>query len=156
MKDHFYGWEEADVTPLHEKYKVKDPRELYDLLSEIWCVETCATRLRPKWSKANKTLGQCSVTAFLAQDIFGGEVRGIPTESGGIHCYNVVDGHVFDLTSEQFGKKQLTYAPFDPVAPDALQDRAIHFAFGDKKERYEVLLKKLDEAMADPKGHGEK
>ena len=84
MKEYrFYGWQNADVPTVNEEYKkVKNPRHLYDLLSEIWCADTCAPRMRDGWSKENMTLGQCSITAFLAQDIFGGEVYGIRRSGG--------------------------------------------------------------------------
>jgi len=59
--------------------------------------------MRDEWTKENITLGQCSITAFLAQDIFGGKVYGVPRPGGTFHCYNEVDRHIFDLTSEQFG-----------------------------------------------------
>ena len=72
-KYQFYGWEQADVPATSKTYeKIKNPKELYDILSEIWCADTCAPRMRERWSKENQTLGQCSITAFLAQDIFGG------------------------------------------------------------------------------------
>ena len=36
----------ADVPAVNEEYKkVKNPRHLYDLLSEIWCADTCAPRM---------------------------------------------------------------------------------------------------------------
>ncbi|MGN1415208.1 MAG: hypothetical protein ACI4XF_00050, partial [Oscillospiraceae bacterium] len=110
MNNNFYGRENADASPISPKYKsITDPRVLYDILSEIWCAETCAPRLRDKWTEDNKTLGQCSITAFLAQDIFGGKVYGILRPGGNYHCYNVTDSCVFDLTSEQFGDEQLCY-----------------------------------------------
>ena len=70
MKEYkFYGWQTADVSAVNKEYKeIKDPRHLYDLLAEIWCADTCAPRMRDGWSKENMTLGQCSITAFLAQD----------------------------------------------------------------------------------------
>lgn len=110
MKEYrFYGWQEADVPAAAEKYKkIRDPRQLYDLLSEIWCADTCAPRMRQNWSMENRTLGQCSITAFLAQDIFGGEVYGVPRGDGNFHCYNVIGDCVFDLTSEQFGEEKLS------------------------------------------------
>ena len=136
----FYGWETADI---------KDrcgftPRDYYDLLSEIWCAETCAPRMRNEWSSENKTRGQCSVTAFLLQDLFGGEVRGVPLGDGNYHCFNVVDGCVFDLTSEQFGGRALSYTD----CPE--QTRDVHFAKEEKRLRYELLrarlLSRLEEA----------
>lgn len=99
----FYGWQQADVPAVADEYKqIKNPKQLYDILSEIWCADTCAPRMRADWTKENRTLGQCSVSAFRAQDIFGGEVYGIPRDGGNYHCYNVVGDCVFDLTSELF------------------------------------------------------
>lgn len=109
MNDYkFYGWERADALAVTDEYEgIQTPRDLYDALCGIWCEYTCAPRMRTGWSEENKMLGQCSVTAFLAQDIFGGKVYGIQREGGNYHCYNVVGDCVFDLTSEQFGRKCL-------------------------------------------------
>lgn len=138
MKYDFYGWEKADVQALSNEYKgITDPRSLYDALSHIWCECTCAPRLRENWSSDNPTLGQCSITAFLAQDIFGGEVRGILRPGGNYHCYNVIGDCVFDLTSEQFGDEKLIYRN-DPV-----QLRDVHFAKDEKRLRYEYLRNEL-------------
>ena len=46
----------------------------------------------------------------------------VPLGGGNFHCFNDVDGCVFDLTSEQFGDIRLDYAN----CPE--QDRAVHFA----------------------------
>ncbi len=129
----FYGWKTADV---------KDelgltPRDYYDLLSECWSAETCAPRMRPDWSPANRTLGQCSITAFLLQDIYGGKVYGVPLEDGNFHCFNDVGGCIFDLTSEQFGEEQLDYTN----CPE--QFRKVHFAKEEKRLRYEDLKQRL-------------
>lgn len=138
----FYGWENADVSPADNKYaKIKDPKMLYDMLSEIWCAETCAPRLRDRWTEENRTLGQCSITAFLAQDIFGGKVYGILRPGGNYHCYNAVGDCVFDLTSEQFGDEKLCYQD------NPEQFREIHFAKEEKRLRYEYLRKKLEEML---------
>ena len=77
MAYNFYGWEGANISPIKEINKINNPRDLYDALSNIWCEYSCAPRLRVKWSKENKTVGQCSTTAFLVQDLFGGKVYGI-------------------------------------------------------------------------------
>lgn len=139
----FYGWETADVSPVAEEYMdIKDPRHLYDLLSEIWCAETCAPRMRDGWTKENKTMGQCSITAFLAQDIFGGEVYGILRDGGNYHCYNVIGDCVFDLTSEQFGDEKLCYEG-NPV-----QSREVHFSKGEKRLRYEYIKRVLDDMVS--------
>ena len=139
MKEYnFYGWEQADVPALIDTYKgISTPRDLYDVLSDIWCEYTCAPRLRKEWSADNKTLGQCSITAFLVQDIFGGEVYGILRPGGNYHCYNVVGDKKFDLTSEQFGDEVLYYDD------NPIQTREVHFAREEKRLRYEYLKKEL-------------
>ncbi len=144
-KYNFYGWQEADVRPVESKYaKAGTAREFYDLLSGIWCRKTCAPRMQDEWSEDNKTLGQCSITAFLVQDIYGGEVYGILRPGGNYHCYNVVDGHVFDLTSEQFGEEAASLK----YEGNPVQSREVHFAKEEKKLRYEYLKSKVEEALS--------
>lgn len=134
----FYGWEQATVPAITDEYpSIRTPQDIYDALLHIWCAETCAPRMRNKWSKDNPTLGQCSITAFLAQDIFGGKVYGILRPGGNYHCYNVIGDCVFDLTSEQFGDEKLCYEN----NPEQL--REVHFAKEEKRLRYEYLCEKL-------------
>ena len=144
MSYHFYGWEAAAVRPLSSEYKGIDSiQDLYDALQHVWCEYTCAPRLREKWSRENITVGQCSITAFLAQDIFGGKVYGILRQGGNYHCYNVIGGCVFDLTSEQFSDEKLCYEN------NPEQFRETHWQKQEKHERYNYLkaelLKKLEE-----------
>ena len=134
----FWGWEQANVTAVTGQYEgIVTPRDLYDALSEIWCAYTCAPRMRQNWTPENKTLGQCSITAFLAQDIFGGVVYGILRPGGNYHCYNAVGDCRFDLTSEQFGDEILIYEG------NPEQFREVHFAKEEKQMRYEYLKKEL-------------
>lgn len=139
MKEYnFYGWEQANVPAITDQYAgIKTPVDLYDALSEIWCADTCAPRMRGEWTPENKTLGQCSITAFLAQDIFGGKVYGIRRPDGNYHCYNVVGDCCFDLTSEQFGDEALEYQD------NPEQFRETHFAKEEKRLRYEYLKNAL-------------
>ena len=134
----FYGWETADSVPVNDEFTgITDPRKLYDALTHVWCRYTCAPRLRDKWSEENITLGQCSITAFLCQDIFGGQVFGVLRPAGNYHCYNVIGNRIFDLTSEQFGGEVLSYED------NPQQLREVHFAKDEKRERYEYLKKEL-------------
>ena len=137
MEFHFYGWETADAAPVNDEYKgINNPRDLYEALSEIWCADTCAPRMRDQWTPENRTLGQCSITAFLAQDIFGGKICGVPLEDGNFHCYNIAGGCTFDLTSEQF-PEALAYTS----NPDQL--RSVHFSKDEKHRRYLYLCAAL-------------
>ena len=146
MEYNFYGWKGADCAPVNPAYsKIKNPRQLYDLLCGIWNAQTCAPRMRQDWTPENKTLGQCSITAFLAQDIFGGKVYGILRDGGNYHCYNVVPTEsgdcVFDLTSEQFGDEKLCYQN----NPEQFRD--VHFAKEEKRLRYEALKAELEKIV---------
>ncbi len=144
MEYQFYGWEQALCPPVDKTYPgIGNPQELYDALAKVWCADTCAPRMREDWSRDNITLGQCSITAFLVQDIFGGVVYGIPRPGGNFHCYNDVDGCVFDLTSEQFGGEKLSYEN------NPQQFREVHFAKEEKFRRYELLKSLLLQSLSE-------
>lgn len=137
----FYGSDNCNVKPIDESYsKIENPRIMYDLLSDIWCEYTCAPRLRKGYAESHRTLGQCSITSFLVQDVFGGEVYGVPLEDGSYHCYNVIGDALFDLTSEQFDWT-CEYKKENP------QTREEHFKSEEKYQRYCYLKDKLNEAI---------
>ncbi len=108
---------------------------IYCALFDLWSRKTCATRMQNKWTALNRTLGQCSVTSFLVQDLLGGDVYGTAHEDGSIHCFNVIDNKVYDLTSAQLNK----YENYDN---GVLQSREVHFLKEEKYNRY-LLLKSL-------------
>ncbi len=136
----FYGWKNGSIKPISADIGfVSDLCDMYDKLRVIWSAETCPPRLRHKWKSDNPSLGQCSITAFLVQDYFGGDVYGILRSGGNYHCYNVIEGYIFDLTSEQFGDEILDYSE------NPLQKREIHFKTEEKRLRYELLKKRLQE-----------
>ena len=141
MSYNFYGWQNSDkIHAITRDYPgILTPCDLYDALLHVWCEYSCTPRLRDEWSPTNPTLGQCAITSFLAQDIFGGKVFGILQSGGNFHCYNVVDDYAFDLTSEQFGDEELNYTG------NPEQSREIHFMRTEKKERYDYLRGKLRE-----------
>ena len=140
----FYGYDHSFPPVQTPLTGISTPRELYAALLGCWCAETCAPRMRDRWSPENPSLGQCSVTAFLAQDLFGGTVWGIPLPEGGFHCFNEVCGSVFDLTSEQFGGVILDYSNA------VLQSREEHFS---KQEKYERYLLLRDRLLTEAKNH---
>ena len=80
----FYGRETAGVKARTDEYPgIETPKDLYRALWPLWTRETCTARMREDWTEENRTLGQCAVTAFLAQDIFGGKVWGVPLPEAG-------------------------------------------------------------------------
>ena len=134
----YYGNEVTGISKITDEYPgIETPRDLYDAMSHIWCEYSCAPRYRAEWSPENMTIGQCSITSFLVPDIFGGKVYGVPREEGVFHCFNIVDGKKFDITSEQYGDEVLTYTD------EYEQSREEHFSNQDKYERYRYLCDEL-------------
>ncbi len=131
MSDTFFGFYNAENA-------TDRIRSLYMLLKRAWCAGTCAPRLRGRWTPEQPSIGQCSVTAFAVQDLLGGEVFGIPLEDGGVHCFNVIGGNIYDLTSEQFDSP-LEYTLEHP------QSRSVHFEKAEKYQRYILLKERLKE-----------
>lgn len=140
MEYRFYGAGQ-DIRFVNRQYEGLDtPEKLYEVFSKVWCRQTCAPRMADDWNEGNKTLGQCSITSFLVQDLIGGEVYGIKLKDGNYHCFNVIGQKAFDLTSEQF-KEKLDYSSAVP------QERKTHFAKEEKHQRYLLLREKLKEIM---------
>ena len=140
----FFGNEVTGIKKVTDEYPgIETIRDFYDAMKDIWCEYSCAPRYRAEWSKENMTLGQCSITSFLVQDIFGGEVYGVPREEGVFHCFNVVDGKMFDVTSEQYGDEVLTYTT------EYKQSREEHFSNQDKYERYKYLCDELKKHLCE-------
>lgn len=134
----FYGWENAEKIRPVVACGCADLGEFYLACLAAWSEETCTARMRGDWSKENPTAGQCSITAFLVQEFFGGEIMGLPLEDGGMHCFNRIDGVIVDLACEQFGKDSvLNFEDGMTLTPEAALGSA------DKRERAALLRKNL-------------
>lgn len=135
-----YFGQEHQLFVKNRLYKgVETIHDLYDALLHSWTRETCTSRLRHKWNEQDYTCGQCAITAFIVQDIFGGDIYEVPLENGGVHCFNIVDGKAVDLASEQFGDKakDLDYAHATK------QNRELRMQEPEKQDRYERLKANL-------------
>jgi hypothetical protein len=65
-------------------------------LREAW-----SARSSSKWTADAPAVGQCSPTAWVVQDRFGGAILKTPFQ-GAWHFYNRIGGQRFDFTAEQF------------------------------------------------------
>ena len=45
--------------------------EIRDMLEKSWSMETCTNGLKDQWTKDNKAIGQCAVTALVVNDFLG-------------------------------------------------------------------------------------
>jgi hypothetical protein len=78
------------------RHRMIDEKKILEILNSCWSAETSS-----KWKEPNPAAGQCSVTALVIQDRFGGRL--LKTKAGDAwHFYNEIGGRVYDFTSSQF------------------------------------------------------
>ena len=90
-------------------------------------IENLRTALFSSWSNKSSTLwkaecpalGQCGVTALVAQDILGGDILKTPFDDIW-HYYNRIDGKNVDFTESQFDS--------EPNYLDIVSDRVEAFS----------------------------
>lgn len=111
----------------------------YNKLKHAWCRESCSPSLREDWPNGNAAKGQCFVTAMAVRNAFGGDVFELKLSEGEIHYYNVVDGEIVDLSSEQF-EEAITSDFYSAGTPS---DIALRMNDPIKKERYAVLMSRM-------------
>ena len=112
----------------------------YNKLKNAWCKESCSPSLRENWPNGNIAKGQCFVTAVAVQETFGGEVFELYITEKEIHYYNVIDGEIVDLSSEQFGES-ITAEFYRAGIPSNV---ALRMSDPIKSNRYAVLLNRMN------------
>lgn len=76
-----------------------DERRMQSILLQSWSLDSST-----KWQADKPADGQCSVTALVIHDLFGGEI--VKTMApGGWHFYNRIDGKRYDFTHMQFAEE---------------------------------------------------
>lgn len=111
----------------------------YNKLKNAWCKESCSPSLRENWPNGNIAKGQCFVTAIAVWEIFGGEVFELKIAENEIHYYNVINGEIVDLSSEQFGE----YVTADFYRAGIPSNVALRMSDPIKKDRYTVLISRI-------------
>jgi hypothetical protein len=117
-------------------------RELKQLLTGSWNLETCSPGLTDKWNKENPALGQCAITALIVNDFFGGKIMRCMASSGS-HYYNIIDDEIVDLTVEQFLGETPQYKNGEERTREYLLSNE------DTKNRYLILNKNLQKTIGD-------
>jgi hypothetical protein len=82
-----------------------------------------SSRTSGMWTADNAARGQCSVTALLIEELFGGEILKTPLPEGD-HFYNRIDGQRIDLTASQFAAP-IAYVDLPSNRQEALFDTTI-------------------------------
>jgi len=111
--------------------------EIQSALIESWSLETST-----KWKKSNPALGQCGVTALIAQDMLGGEIlktRVVKAPHIDIwHYYNNIGGRIIDFTETQFDEP-ITYDIVPSTREEAFTDT--------NQEQYNCLRRGVGEFL---------
>lgn len=115
----------------------------YNKLKNAWCKESCSPSLRENWPNGNLAKGQCFVTAMAVNEVFGGDVFELRITEKEIHYYNVIDGEIVDLSSEQFDE----HITVDFYRAGTPTDIVLRMSDPVKKERYAVLISRINAEM---------
>lgn len=111
----------------------------YNKLKNAWCKESCSPSLRKNWPNGNVAKGQCFVTAIAVQETFGGEIFELKIAENEIHYYNVINGEIVDLSSEQFGEN----ITVDFYRAGILSNVPLRMRDPIKRDRYAVLISRM-------------
>ena len=109
------------------------PLALYPMLRRLWGRDTGS-----KWQPQNPALSQCSVTALLVHDLFGGSILRTDV-NGAWHYYNQVGSRRYDLTMGQFDLP-IPYDDLPSSREEALEDTSVR--------QYSVLKERVTAELA--------
>ena len=126
----------------HETVSVED---LKICLQSSWRKET--SNDVQHWTPQNPAWGQCAVTALVAQDFFGGEIKRLDLRQApdeyiagmGSHYFNVMDGTNVDFSENQFPGNAHYYEKLLTPENISIKTREYLLSNRDTKTRYEIL-----------------
>ena len=113
--------------------------ELFAAIDGSWSAETSSSR---EWSRENRSLGQCAVTACVIQDYLGGDILNtvatLPDGTTDSHYYNSIDDEEIDRTRGQF-PEGTTYTEGTPKTQGCDTTRDYILSNINTKIRYHLL-----------------
>ena len=57
------------------------------------------------WSAKFPSKGQCAISSLMVHELLGGDIARIQLSPRNSHYFNVIDGNIYDITSDQFETK---------------------------------------------------
>ena len=120
--------------------------KLETIFNSLYSKETCYPECRNQWNDDNKTLGHCAIVALIINDYFGGYICKMKVNNIS-HYFNLIDGEIVDLTSEQFKINDISYANY------VIKTREDVLMNEDTKKRYEILKLKIKLCLIDEEIH---
>lgn len=104
------------------------PEQLQTALFDAWSAQSSS-----KWRAENPALGQCGVTALVANDLFGGEILKTMLPEGA-HFYNRLGNARHDFTAGQFANS-IMYDDLPSSRAEAMTDT--------NQQQYDALRSRL-------------
>lgn len=132
-----------DVTDpsVYTKFTLTPKSRLQLALQRAWSRETSYSKSAASWSPENPAVGQCAISSLVVNDALGGELAWVMV--GDIsHYFNVIDGEIIDLTSDQFGDVVVDYADYTVESRDSVLES------DETQRRYALLKRRLSEDLA--------
>lgn len=129
---------------LHQPSKLLDKKEIEKLeksFEKAWCKETTYTDVQNKWSKENKALGQCAITALIIYDLYGGKIA-LDKESH--HLWNILP----DGSEQDFSRSQFKEATAFHITKYQTKEEILFSEHGQRTQtpkRYELLKQRFQE-----------
>ena len=140
-KSLFFGMELSDKkTLLITDDRIATLGKLHEALTHAWSRETAFPACKGEWNTSNPALGQCTITAMIVHDLFGGTIHRVRLAGGGTHYFNRIDGVYVDLTSSQFAD----YANECPLEPNEERGREHCGRTPDTWNRYRLLIDNIN------------
>jgi hypothetical protein len=119
---------------------------LLEALNASWDRETAYWADRKEWTAEKKETGQCTITAIIVFDYFGGKIfRGKSEKYNLLHYWNEIDGVKIDLTFNQFvgDKDDIIFITIvEKQKSDLLK-------IANVRQRYEILKKKVESYLSE-------
>lgn len=120
--------------------------DFVNVLYYAWAPETAYIQDRNNWEESRPYIGQCTVTAMLVHDYFGGKiVRGKSEKYDIIHYWNIIDGERIDLTFKQFlpDKADIVFENIKIIDKSRLtRIKSVNVRYQILKKRYESLARR--------------
>lgn len=114
--------------------------DLKRALEKSWSRETSADS--ENWTPENPTWGQCTVTALIVQDYFGGKLMRTKVDEFGSHYWNKLpDGEEKDLTRSQFPEGTI-------IPPGKTKSRKYALSYPKTRRRYALLRLAVDDQIS--------
>jgi len=119
--------------------------QLLEALNASWSRETAYRTDQKDWSFERKEVGQCTVTAMIVFDYFGGVIkRGTSKKYNLLHYWNEIDQKKIDLTFNQFIgiKDDITFSHIVAKTKEDL------LRINNVRGRYKILKKRVEMYLA--------